>query len=547
MDASLPSASASDVYCSGAILDAVQRLKLFDDCKTFVDMPLKVDPQEALTAFASVDKEDADAVQTFLDTYFSEVGQELVPYLPPDFDPAPSRLASIENQTLRDFGLSLHALWKTLSFTLTPDISAAPQRYSALPRKHPIVLPGGRFRETYYWDTYWIVRGLLVGDMADTARGVVENLLDDVRIHGFVPNGGRIYYLDRSQPPLLSEMVLEVYRYTKDTEWLASALPALDKEHAFWMNVSNGHVVKFPLMDGNGELVLNRYHSSSALPRPESYREDVATALLAADTLGRNVSDVYQDLRSAAESGWDFSSRWFADGESLATINTGNVVPVDLNAILHKMELNLAEMHAAVPGDASQVAKFMGAAGERRLAMVALLWNREVQSFRDYRWDLKKHTDEVSLSDFALPLWSFPTDERSAQVVASLEASNLLQKGGAATTTRQTGQQWDSPNGWPPLQLLTVDGLDRVYATSGNEAAHTMADTLASQWLESNVAAWTSTGYMYEKYNVFHPGVGGGGGEYTPQVGFGWSNGVALSLLTRETIAAKSSSAQPVV
>jgi hypothetical protein len=71
------------------------------------------------------------------------------------------------------------------------------------------VVPGGRFEESYYWDSYWIIRGLLICDMTETAWGVISNLLEDVTNFGFVPNGGRIYYLDRSQPPLLTLMIAE--------------------------------------------------------------------------------------------------------------------------------------------------------------------------------------------------------------------------------------------------------------------------------------------------------------------------------------------------
>merc|ERR1719469_1515396 len=101
-----------------------------------------------------------------------------------------------------------------------------------------MVVPGGRFRETYYWDSYWIVRGLLVSGMFSTARHLVENLLDDVRNFGFVPNGGRIYYLDRSQPPLLTEMVLAVLDASPDdaarAAWLSEVLPVLMMEYEFW-------------------------------------------------------------------------------------------------------------------------------------------------------------------------------------------------------------------------------------------------------------------------------------------------------------------------
>jgi len=104
--------------------------------------------------------------------------------------------------------VALNKFWKELVRKVPDDVFDAPQRFSILRKKHPFVVPGGRFRESYYWDSYWIVLGLLACDMTLTAKGLVQNLLDDVSTYGFVPNGGRIYYLNRSQPPLLSDMVV---------------------------------------------------------------------------------------------------------------------------------------------------------------------------------------------------------------------------------------------------------------------------------------------------------------------------------------------------
>jgi len=89
--------------------------------------------------------------------------------------------------------------------------------------------------------------------------------------------------------------------------------------------------------------------------------------------------------------------------------------------------------------------------------------------------------------------------------------------------------QWDWPNAWAPLQEMLIEGLERTQTRAGEE----LALSVARDWTASNSKAWRRTHYMYEKYVATEQGVGGGGGEYTPQVGFGWSNGVALTLLAR--------------
>ena len=165
-------------------------------------------------------------------------------------------------------------------------VAKHPERHTFLPREYPMIVPGGRFRESYYWDSWWIIRGLLVCDMPTTAQYVLRNLLDDVVNPdiGFVPNGGRIYYLDRSQPPLLAEMAVSIIEYygwssSEGVTLLQEVYPVLKREYAWWMNPEFGHVVNISLAseEVQGFALLNHYHSNVSTPRPESYREDMET------------------------------------------------------------------------------------------------------------------------------------------------------------------------------------------------------------------------------------------------------------------------------
>jgi len=380
--------------------------------------------------------------------------------------------------------------------------------------------------------------------------------LDDVRVFGFVPNGGRAYYLDRSQPPFLTEMVRAVYQASRNATWLASVLPVLEKEHKFWMDPTTGHSVSVPAGPGEAPqlLRLNIYFSAQASPRPESYSQDLETAANATRDLGRRKAEVWQALRSGAESGWDFSSRWLAAAiggpANLTTINASAVVPVDLNSVLYRAELSLSQFHTelAIGSDDTHIASnhslaasvYAKAASQRAHAMNSLLWDRQAKTYRDYRLDAGAHSQVVSLSDYSGPLWAGLTGPREgASMLESLQSSGLLQRGGASTTPLFTGQQWDAPNAWAPLQLMLVEGLDAVEGPN-RHMARQIANTLATRWLNSGLVAWDKNRTMYEKYNAFEPGSTGGGGEYHPQVGFGWSNGVALVLLLREDSLANS-------
>ncbi|CAE8588716.1 unnamed protein product, partial [Polarella glacialis] len=551
-------ARAARVFCGGPLLHAVQQARLFADSKQFVDMPLREDPEVVLEAFEKLEKKnDKETLRAFVSKYFEEVGSELVAWTPADFCEEPPRLLQIEDKNMRAWALSLNRLWASLGRKPSTQVAGAQQRHSSLPVRFPTVVPGGRFRETYYWDTYWIVRGLLVCGMIDTATAVIENLLDSVRRFGFVPNGTRVYYLDRSQPPLLTDMALAVYAETKNEDWLAGVLPLLEIEYTFWMRKDSKHVVELPSRrPGAKPARLNVYHSARAGPRPESYLEDLETVQQAV-AMGRDPAEAFNCLCSGAESGWDFSSRWMEDSAGgaalgkakLATIAPNRIVPVDLNCLLLRVEMGLVKAHTELGSQSPAVSAYRKAAAARIEAMNEFLWHSESNSYRDFRLDDLRSSAVVSLSDWAAPLWAgllgpsaSPSNPEgdAAAMLESLQSSGLIQAGGAASTAVDTkgSTQWDAPNAWPPLQLMLIEGLEQMPAAVSGVG---LAAQVGQRWLASCYAAWQRSGFMYEKYNASRPGHGGGGGEYEPQVGFGWSNGVVLVLLTRNWQAPKTS------
>ena len=132
-----------------------------------------------------------------------------------------------------------------------------------------MVVPGGRFREVYYWDSFWIIRGLLQCEMYDTVKGMLLNFVHLIEKFGKIPNGGRKYYLNRSQPPLFIQMVREYEQNTGDTDLVRCILPQMVQEFTYWQTE---HLVTF---DKNGtEYRMIRYNCEDNGPRPESYFED---------------------------------------------------------------------------------------------------------------------------------------------------------------------------------------------------------------------------------------------------------------------------------
>lgn len=561
-----PVVRASQVYCSGELLSAVQLSGLFEDSKEFVDMPMRHDPEVIIKAFRAIPRarrRDPATLDAFLKKHFHPPGEDLVVHEPVDHNSDPSILRLLDGHAhYQAWASELNAFWKQLVRRVHEGAEQHPQRYSILRRRFPVVVPGGRFRESYYWDSYWIVLGLLACDMTETARGLVQNLLDDVATFGFVPNGGRIYYLNRSQPPLLSEMVMALVEHSPnhiDESFVASALSVLEMEHAFWMTEGERAVRLYdtPTADRKASKThtLNRYWTQADYPRPESYKEDLHHAGMASCARG-----FYSCVAAGAESGWDFTSRWIVQQPygtyHLSGIATSSVIPVDLNSFLYRMERNMARLHDyllqrqsqragpwSVPGDGRTVwvspeAQHFAEAAERRaVAMERLLWDRDSGSWRDLWTDGRTHrfAKVRSASDFS-PLWARVLEnpalagvakERKEAVLKAFMHSGLVQAGGVQATDTETGEQWDKANAWSPVVQMCIEGLEGL----GTEGA-ALARRLTRDWLRSNYLGWVNSGgNMFEKYNAAVPGQRGEGGEYYPQVGFGWTNGVVLHLL----------------
>jgi alpha,alpha-trehalase len=263
--------------------------------------------------------------------------------------------------------------------------------------------------------------------------------------------------------------------------------------------------------------VLNRYWDDVDAPRDESWREDTALARRS----GREPQQLYRDIRAAAESGWDFSSRWLADPHALASIQTTQIVPIDLNSLLYGLEQAI-RAGCERAGERTCAAEFTRRAAARHRAIDRYLWNPQRHIYSDYRWTNGQSTSVLSAATI-YPLFESLASAVQAQQVAQVVHDSLLARGGLAATQLTTGEQWDAPNGWAPLQWIAIRGL----LDSGSSA---LAATIACRWLVNVTTAYQHSGRLVEKYNVVSSG-GGAGGEYPLQDGFGWTNGVTRRLL----------------
>ncbi|MDM0055202.1 alpha,alpha-trehalase TreF [Variovorax fucosicus] len=492
------------------LFTAVQGARVFADSKTFVDCAPRGEPADILATYRA---------------QCSAAGFDLAAFVAANFEvllPEPSEYVSVPGQPLC---AHIDDLWPVL----TRQPLDHPPRGSLLQVPYPYVVPGGRFGELYYWDSYFTMLGLAASGRPELLHDMVGNFAHLIDTYGHVPNGTRTYYLTRSQPPLFAFMVELAQRLGSIDA--ADCLPQLRQEHAWWMRGSeglapgaaSGRVVRLP--DGR---LLNRYWDERDTPREEAWLEDVTTARASAS----DAAEVYRHIRAAAESGWDFSTRWLAsssavnDAASLAGICTTDIVPVDLNAFLYKLETTIADL-AQQSGDAATAQAFAQHAQQRKATVIELLWDEGQGAFFDHDWRLDTRRTCLTGATIA-PLFAGLAEPAHADALAATVSRRLLAPGGFSTTEYASDQQWDQPNGWAALQWMAIDG----FARNGHEP---LARTIAHRWLATVAAVYEREGKLVEKYALrqreHEASAGGDGGEYPLQDGFGWTNGVTRALL----------------
>jgi len=480
---------------------AVQTAQIYSDGKAFPDASPNAAPADILKQYHAERPDSPAALKAFVEAHFTLPSEVAGAPSPPD------RVSIVAH---------IDGLWDALTRTTT----TAPPYSSLLAMPEPYVVPGGRFREMYYWDSYFTMLGLAASGRHDLVNGMVRDFAYLIDTYGHVPNGARTYYLSRSQPPFFFAMAGLVSPADPGRAF-ATYLPQLRREYAFWMEGEHGlrpgashrHVVALP--DGS---ILNRFWDDRNSPRDESFREDTELAR----TSHRPAPQLFRDIRAAAESGWDFGSRWFADGHTRATLDTTEIVPVDLNSLLFGLE-NAIRTGCERRGDKACALEFERRAAARRGSIDRYLWDARKGAYLDYRWTKKTRMPLVSAATL-YPLFVSLASKPQAAAVGNITARELLKAGGIVTTTRETDQQWDSPNGWAPLQWIAISGL-RDYGETP------LAATIACRWMANVNDVYRQSGKLVEKYNVVATGRSGGGGEYPLQDGFGWTNGVMRKLI----------------
>ncbi len=497
-----PGKSPDETY--GDFFRDVQTARVYDDGKTFADLVPRKRARELKKEYRLAKQDPDFNLEEF-------VGRHFYQYTPP--------------RRREPYVPSKHTTAREHISLLWPELRRRNRkvRGTLFPLPNEYIVPGGRFSEQFYWDSYFIMLGLAADGEWSTILSMMRNYAYMLRKFGMIPTGNRTYYLSRSQPPFFAGMVKLLARHRGRTRTYAEFLPSLLIEYRFWMKGRKSagenpdqrayaRVVRMP----NG-VILNRYYDNKTTPRPEMQHDDIQVANLANSD---DKDKIFLDLRAAAESGWDFSSRWFRAPGDIESIHTTDIVPVDLNCLLYQLEQTIAEAYTLIKQPL--LAKRFRTAAERRAETIRRYhWSSRDGYFMDYNFRKGQRTDRLTLAG-VFPLYAKIATTEQAAKVAEIIRERFLCKGGLVTTLVSNGQQWDSPNGWAPLQWVVIQGL-REYGY------YELANQIRDRWLTTNERVFATERKMVEKYDVVTSNAGGGG-EYKLQDGFGWTNGVYAAL-----------------
>ncbi len=402
-----------------------------------------------------------------------------------------------------------------------------------LPR--PYVVPGGRYNEMYGWDSYFIVLGLLRDGRTDRARDMVDNFLYEVEHYGHILNANRTYFLSRSQPPFLSHMVLAVYEKTGDRAWLEAALPTIQKDYEYWTSAPHlvpetglsrywdfGEGPSAEVLEGEGDR-QGRTHYDRIREFLQTHAVDDYDASQYYDRQQDRLTPLcYKADRAMRESGFNPSHRFGAFNLDVLHYN-----PVDLNTLLWMAERNTARI-LDVLGRASQARTWQAKARARRDLIFRYNWDPQTGLFLDYNFQTRERRNYPFATTF-FPLWAgLATPEQASRVAGNLPT--FERPGGIATSAFASGQGWDLPVGWPPLQMVAVEGLrDYGYVTE--------ADRVSFNFLSLVLQEYEIRGTIVQKYNVVDRTVRSPEelqyGFTNYEVGFGWTNAVYTRLYDR--------------
>ena len=437
----------------------------------------------------------------------------------------------------------------------------------------PFVVPGGRFNEMYGWDSYFITLGLIEDERLSLAKSIVDNFVYEINHYGKILNANRSYFLNRSQPPFLTSMILSVYsklpKTRENKDWLHTVLNAAIKEYnEVWTNKERMTPIGLSRYYGSGlgvpPEVEPGHFDAIFIPYAVKYEMDsdvFENKYKMGEINEPELDNFFMHDRCVRESGHDTTYRWYVEGKE----SCADFVTIDLNALLYKTEIDIANIiekefdnsFINMVGDKETSDKWYAVANKRKILINKYLWNDDKGMFYDYNYVRKQSSDYVTATTF-YPLWASYRKDPSTMLISYTMAEKLLSSsfqqlempGGLSSTSETSSgtvtlerpqRQWDYPHGWAPHQMVAWQGLI-------NYGYEKDAYRLIYKWLYTitkNAANYNAT--VPEKFDVVNRshkvyaeyGNVGTEFEYITKEGFGWMNAsyqVGLSLLPENLI-----------
>ncbi|KAF8608338.1 glycoside hydrolase [Ceratobasidium sp. AG-I] len=513
--------NSGKIFCYGKTIHLMADARNHNDSKTFVDRASTLDGDTFNTTLhhflGRKDSRGGLTVQSFLEHVngtnspygLTDPGVELNLYKNTRFPNTPAFISQIRPQArlLQAWIKIIHHYWNNLDRTMDQTYGKnkyllpgpgsvvrkgkkVTEEYSStlIRLEHPFVIAGGRFREQYYWDAFFVIEGLLAADMSYLARTTLLNFMDQIKAYGFIANGGRKYYLNRSQPPLFIHMLHAYVDKTKDTHILHEALPLAERELRWWSEHRSVEVKQ----DKKTHTVY-RYYVKGTGPRPESYAEDWRSVWCYGKSAPKpqTARDFYSEFASGAESGWDYTVRWTSDPgqqvgrpveEQMRHLRIRSIIPVDLNSIIYRCHELMAELYRMArdnesPFHNAYVERHESKAKDLRQAILALHWDSENLAFFDYVLDghaaqtgkIHKFWSVASLAPYWVGIQHGDLNctteaSRNKTMQAFSGVRDILSRypGPIPATLVESKQQWDFPNAWPPLQYIAIKAIQNI-------------------------------------------------------------------------------------
>jgi alpha,alpha-trehalase len=424
------------------------------------------------------------------------------------------------------------AEFEKISLRQLPDDTSQIREHGLLYLPYPYVVPGGRFNEMYGWDSYFTQVGLVRDGEMELAKNMVDNFLYQIEHYGRILNANRTYYLSRSQPPFLTQMILNVHRKQPDKAWLQSTIPAIEKYYRFW--TEEPHLTKetrlsryFDMGNGPAPEVLSGERDAQGRDHYDLVKEYYRTHEVKDYELGQYYNKekdqltelFYKGDRSMRESGFDPSNRF-----GPFNIDIIHYDPVCLNSLLYLMETDTAEI-LGILGNARQARVWTNRAQQRRQTVNRLMWDEKDGLYYDYSFTEKKLRRYPFITTF-YPLWVGIADKQQAARVAG--NLHLFERpGGLLTSTVVTGSQWDAPFGWAPTEMIAIEGLRRYgYSREADRISANFLSLILKEFIQHNT--------IVEKYDVerreSEVSAGLKFGYKSNEIGFGWTNAAFLQL-----------------